>query len=405
MPALKHLRTSLLVIGAALSCKDDCVAQNVPDITSRFTYTETTISPEKARKLSRAHTRLTLSRLESLPPDVAAALAEPRNGEAYENMQLTLNAVREISADAARELAKHSGSVFLPAVDTISAEAAKELVGQPGTALVLNGLQEVSPDVAKAMTGCRRMWLKVGISDMRPDLAAIFAQCDAELAFPNLKSLSFDSAKAFQAHGGPLDAVDFGKAFITPQVAETLLGHEGPLGLSLADRLEPGVGDILARHKCEVNLSLVEIDSVALARKIFSEYGASSSVRRLQRMSPEIAAEYARWHPGSLESLDTLSVEAARALAKDTRDINLPAITKLSPELALALTDRKPAVYLGGLKSLDGPDAVAVAEALASTSAPVYLESLERVSAAALAALRKKATITMPPDEKLTIVP
>ena len=173
-------------------------------VTPVFTYTETTISPEKARELSRAHTRLTLSRLESLPPDVAAALAEPRNGEAYENMQLTLNAVREISADAARELAKHSGSVFLPAVDTISAEAVKELVGQPGTALVLNGLQEVSPEVAQAMTGCRRIWLKVGIRDMRPEIAAILAQCDADLTFSNLKSLSLKSATALQAHGGPL---------------------------------------------------------------------------------------------------------------------------------------------------------------------------------------------------------
>jgi hypothetical protein len=60
---------------------------------------------------------------------------------------------------------------------------------------------------------------------------------------------------------------------------------------------------------------------------------------------------------------------------------------------------------LFGIKTLDGPDAVAVAEALASTPAPVYMELLERVSAPALAALRKKATITLPPDEELTIVP
>jgi hypothetical protein len=37
--------------------------------------------------------------------------------------------------------------------------------------------------------------------------------------------------------------------------------------------------------------------------------------------------------------------------------------------------------------------------------APIWMDSLERVSAAALAALRKKDTITLPPDEKLTIVP
>lgn len=406
MAAPNHLRISLLMIVCASAALNCCVAQHVPDRTSRFTYMEPTISPEEAEELSRTHTRLTLERMETLPPAVAAALAEPRNGEVSENMQLTLNAVREISEGAARELAKHSGSVFLPAVDKISAEAAKELVGQPGTALVLDGLLDVSPEVAQAMTGCRRMRLRMGIKDLRPDIATIFAQCDADLAFPNLKSLSLDSAKALQTHGGPLTTLDFGNAVITPAVAEALLAHRGPVGVSSADRLGPGVGDILARHKSSVIVAPLEIDSVALARKVFCDgLVASSSVRRLRTMSADIAAEYVRCHPGYLKSLDTLSVEAAKELAKDTRDIDLPAIAKLSPELATVLTDRKPAVYLRGLKSLDGAEAVQVAEALASTPAPVYIEFLERVSAPALAALRKKATITLPPDEKLTLFP
>jgi hypothetical protein len=122
-------------------------------------------------------------------------------------------------------------------------------------------------------------------------------------------------------------------------------------------------------------------------------------------MSPEIAAEYAQRNPGYLERLDSLSVEAARELAKGNLEIKLPAVTKISPELATALTDRVRPVYLSGIKALDGPDAVAVAEALASTPAPIWMTSLERVSAPAFAALRKKDTITLPPDDKLTIVP
>jgi hypothetical protein len=84
--------------------------------------------------------------------------------------------------------------------------------------------------------------------------------------------------------------------------------------------------------------------------------------------------------------------------------LSLPALARLTPDLATALTARKKSVYLRGLKSLDGPEALAVAEALASTTAPVYLPRLERISAPALAALRKKATITIPADENLTIV-
>ena len=83
----------------------------------------------------------------------------------------------------------------------------------------------------------------------------------------------------------------------------------------------------------------------------------------------------------------------------------MPALIRLTPELAKALTDRKPAVYLTGIKSLEGVDGLRVAEVLASTPAPVYLKFLERVSPAALAALRKKSTIKLPPDEELTIIP
>jgi hypothetical protein len=161
----------------------------------------------------------------------------------------------------------------------------------------------------------------------------------------------------------------------------------------------------LAKHQAEVRLALEEIDSVPLARKLFSEAYRSASVANLRTMSPEIAAEYARHDPGYLKCLDTLSVEAARELAKGDLEIDLPAVTKLSPELATALTDRARPVYLSGIKALDGPDSVAVAEALASTPAPIWMTSLERISARALAALRKKDTITLPPDEKLTIVP
>ena len=321
-------------------------------------------------------------------------------------MRLTLNTVQEIGADAARELAKHSGVVSLPAVESLSAEAAKELVTPNGTLLSLRGLSDLSPEVARAMTGCGRTWLELGINDLPADIAAILAACRGSLSFPNLKSLSMESAEALQAHSGQFAALDFGRAIITQQVAETLLGHEGPLGLSDADRLEPGVEDVFARHKASVNVMLVEIHSVPLARKLFCKnMSASSSVCRLRTMSPEIAAEYVRCQPGYLISLDTLPADTAREFAKDTQDIDLPALTQLTPEVATALTDRQPAVYLRGLKTLDGPDAVAVAEALASTPAPVYMPFLERVSDAALAALRKKATITIPPDEKLTIVP
>jgi hypothetical protein len=390
-------------MAAAILCMTPpCAAQGVPDTMSTFTSEETSLTPEQAEELSRQHTTLTLAALENLSPEVAAALAKPRSDELHGGADLILSALRRLDADAARQLARYEGSVSIPVLESISAEAAEALVSHPGVVLRLDGVQELSPEVARALTKTQRIWLYLGIKSLPLEIADILADCNSHLSFTGIDSVSIESARALVRHRRSLD---FGKARITPEVAEVLLDHQGLIGVSLAKRLEPGVGDILARHKFDLGLSLEEIDSVALARKLFSGQHHSSSVTNLRTMSPGVAAEYARLEPGYLKYLNSLSVEAARELAGCRHDVTLPALDFLSPELAKALTDREPAMYLPGMKVLDGPDAEAIAEALASTPGPVYLEFLERISAPALAALRKKPTITIPPDEKLTIVP
>ena len=112
-------------------------------------------------------------------------------------------------------------------------------------------------------------------------------------------------------------------------------------------------------------------------------------------------------HHNITDDSDPLSLENAAELAAKHSTLFLE-VKKLTPEVARVLTTRPNnqfPVYLSGITALEGPDAVAVAEALASTPAPVVIKHLQRISAPALAALRKKATITIPPDEKLTIVP
>jgi len=396
------LSRMLLVVLGFLGLGPQCTAQGVPDKGSTFTCWASSLTPERALELSRTHTTLILAGLVTISPDVAAALAQPRSARPdHENMTLTLEAAKTIDADTARQLARHAGTLALPAVEVLSVDAAVALVTGPGSAIALVGLQVLSPDLARALTRCRRTWLILGPKSLSPEVAAILANCNSNLMFNRLESLSMESAQALQSHRR---ALDLGSAVIVAHVAEVLLGHEGTVGLTLAKRLEPGVGDILARHRFEVRLILEEINSAALARKLFSEPNASSSVYMLRTMSPEIAAVYAELEPGYLANLDTLSPQAAKVLASGSYDLNLPALAHLTPDLATALTARNRSVYLRGLKSLDGPDAVAVAEALASTPAPVYAPNLERISAPALAALRKKATITIPPDEKLTIV-
>jgi len=366
-------------------------------IPAGFVYEEAALTPEKAQELAQRHAVLTLLKMTEISAEVAENLVTP-----YLDTFLTLPALKAIDAEAAAKLSVRRGYLRLWGITSLTPEQAAALVGSPGQGLEVTGVRDITPEVARALVQGKRDKLGLGLTTLSTDIAEILAEFPGKLWFPRLETLSREAAAALGKHR---KAIDLGAAHISPDVAEILLRHDGPIGLTSVRKLAPGVGDILARHKSEVRLELDEIDSVSLARKLFSEPNAPSSVVNLRTMSPAIATEYARRNPWGLKHLDSLSLEAAKELAKGNQEINFPAITKLSPELATALTDRTRAVYLSGLKSLDGPDAVAVAEALASTPAPVYIEHLERVSAPALAALRKKATIKIPPDQKLTIVP
>jgi hypothetical protein len=403
------LVASLAMTASAHANKEDRDYFGDYRVPSGFVYTEATITPEKARELAQQYRVLTLANVTAVSPAVAEALATPD-----EDTFLTLPALANLDEETARMLAQRYGCLRLWGLKSVTPEVAAALVSHDGDRLELNGIKEISPAAARALAKGRRSWgISVGLIDLPPEIAAILAEFRYDLDFPYLETLSLESAKAIAEHGevvqrgsetvGP--TLDLGKARLTPAIAEALLTHDGPLSLNRLQKLEPGVGDILAKHKFPVLLMLEEIDSVPLARKIFSDGHRSSSVARLRTMSPEIATEYARLDPGEILALETLTPEAATALGAGSRSIALRGVTHLTPELARALTDRQPPVYLFGIKTLDGPDAVAVAEALASTPAPVYMEFLERVSAPALAALRKKVTITLPPDEKLTIVP
>jgi hypothetical protein len=403
------LVASLAMTASAHANKEDRDYFGDYRVPSGFVYTEATITPEKARELAQQYRVLTLANVTAVSPAVAEALATPD-----EDTFLTLPALANLDEETARMLAQRYGCLRLWGLKSVTPEVAAALVARDGDRLELNGIKEISPAAARALAKGRRSWgISVGLIDLPPEIAAILAEFRYDLDFPYLETLSLESAKAIAEHGevvqrgsetvGP--TLDLGKARLTPAIAEALLTHDGPLSLNRLQKLEPGVGDILAKHKFPVLLMLEEIDSVPLARKIFSDGHRSSSVARLRTMSPEIATEYARLDPGEILALETLTPEAATALGAGSRSIALRGVTHLTPELARALTDRQPPVYLFGIKTLDGPDAVAVAEALASTPAPVYMEFLERVSAPALAALRKKVTITLPPDEKLTIVP
>ena len=367
-----------------------------------FDYKEPTITAEKARELAASRGIITLAHVKELTPDVARNLVGNERG-----IMLTLPAVETLDADTARELARFKGNLRLWRLKTLTPKVASVIAEtKTGEDLDLCGLQNLSVEVAGILATTKVPALWLGLREIDVELARALVPMRGHLIFPDLETLSPEAAAELTKHKGPLN---LGAVKLSRETATALLAHKSWLSFAGLQRLDPGVGDILAQFEGSLAIDLAELDSVPLARKVFRQSGSSGAVGALTTISPEIARELV--HSGasvSMHRLETLSPEAARELARERDHIIFLKLAALTPETARALTDRPESdapVYMPGITVLVGPDGVAVAEALASTSGSVHLERLERVSAQALAVLRTKPTIKLPPDEKLTIVP
>jgi hypothetical protein len=191
------------------------------------------------------------------------------------------------------------------------------------------------------------------------------------------------------------------------------------LRLNGIKELSAAAADALAAHRGKLLLhSLEKLDSVALAQKFACEPGELRL--GLTELRPEIAAELAknrgeelyRSHNGGrrwdgapsvlrLDCLETLTPEAAEALAAHEGVLVLNGLTTLQPEVAAALAKRvgngktgaKGTLVLNGLPAIT-PEA---ASALAVFPGELVLKALTEISpetAAALAGHRGRLHLT-----------
>ena len=397
-------RLSLIgIVLAALSGAVDAVDRS-SYVAGNYDYIEPTITAEKARELAASEPILTLSRVKTVSQEVAENLVSNERG-----FMLSLPAVEELDIATARELSRFKGRLRLWGVPRITPDVARVFAeNMAGEDLDLSGLSDCSIEVAEILATTKTPALWLGLREIDVPLARALVPLRGHLIFPDLETLSPEAAAELAKHKGPLN---LGRAKLSKEAATALLAHNMWLSLPYVKRLEPGVGDILAQRPNWVTLSLEEIDSIALARKLLREPNASGATEHLRTISPEIARELVQsGFRGGLGHLERLSPDAARELAKHDSDIIIRGSLRLTADSARALTNRQPrvvgaAVHLDGVEFLEGPDAVAIAEALASTPGEVSLKNLKRISAPALAALKKKPAIKLPPAEKLTVVP
>ena len=154
------------------------------------------ITPEVAKAL--AQTKVTLSLgLTTITPEVARALATRPKG------MLALDALREISVEVARELAKFRGKLTLNGLRTLSREVAIELAKHPSK-LTLFGLTEISDEVAEALSHHSSTMLLNGLTKLTsvPLTNTMLKSNDGFLNLSKVQTISDDVAKVLAEYQG-----------------------------------------------------------------------------------------------------------------------------------------------------------------------------------------------------------
>jgi hypothetical protein len=240
----------------------------------------------------RARPLLSLNGLSTLPDSVAVVLAQaankPRYGNPDEAISLEVNGVSDMSPSSASALASIAGK---------NAEYS-------GATLSLNGLQHLSPEVAKALSRYRGGALRInGVTSLSAEAAGALAALEVDrLELNGLKNLPAEIASALSK----------------------LKTRAGPLGT---------VGKI-----CLDGLKYLSEESAAQ----LGRFSGSLELNSLELLGPDLAAAFVS------------SVSTRPGAQRPQRVLSFAALTDISEAAAEGLARYgATALFLGGIKKLD----------------------------------------------------
>jgi mono/diheme cytochrome c family protein len=289
-----------------------------------------------------------LPALKELSPEVAKSLAKVRGS-------LILDGLTELADDAAAALGKdHSGDLHLNGLKKLSPAAAQAICKRGGD-LHLNGLTEIPLDILKAMAAQQvggnikpRVHLK-GLATLSDEAAAILSswpKWSGEL--PALTTLSEKAGMALAGSrnwNGHLPSLKT----VSPEVARAIAGHKGNLSLDGLTTLTEDSAKELTKHQGgPISLNglneLSEPAAVALAA-----HPGRLALNGLASVSDGVAAAFVK-HRGDwlfLDGVASLSEEGARALAQHSGIVSLKGLQKIS-EASLGILRAHPRIALAG---------------------------------------------------------
>ena len=308
----------------------------------------TSISPEQAEALARHRGRcLSLRGVQTLSEEAATQLANYRGA-------LLLDGVTHLTDGAIGGLAQSAGSVSLCGLISLSTPGARALASRRTPGLSLDGLTELSVDVAAELARHRGPLRLDGLTTLSGDVARTLATHGGELSLSALTTLSVDAAVNLARHRGGL-SLD-GLTTVPPAVAAALAryGERGdPSRTPARDastlerafrQVEPGPGPeglLMLR-------GLHALESPSLAEKLVTQERQRAARRgdipvlrlnSLASVSDEVLIILTGF-PGTLclDGLTTLSPQTARMLVQHRGGLQLNGIARISPDAAQVLS-------------------------------------------------------------------
>ena len=373
--------------GRHAHAEDDVVVEDMGPMSSHQTSTIESLTPAQAEKLVadfvptalEVEVRLgmfvtdpqclILNGLKSLDAKTAAVLAAGWKGG------IMLGGLTSLDVDAARALATHDraargGNLSLFGLKTLDAATAKVLAETMAWDGILSRLTTLEADVAVALAAFKGSDLYLdGLTEISPEVADALGTCAAlNLHLGGVTSLSAAAASALARFGRDGSSLHLtGLTTLDAESATLLTASKAWTGqLPKLERLDAATAAALVKFANAKRMPVMSLGG-------------------LTRLDGETARALATFKDGFLNvsGLTSLSVDSAKALA------GCDAWNGLLPEIT----------------TLDSPDSVAIAAALAARKGPLRLPNLKKVSPKTLAALVEKRDVDIPLIETLELIP
>jgi hypothetical protein len=358
-------------------------------------------SLEALAALRQQHGQLSLGALNDITVPQAALLAQYRGS-------LVLEGITVLSEEVAICLAQSHGSLKLPNLEQLTYKSelsfaqgsvvldvpnlrqinCPKLIGRiltnpnsPGATINLPNLEHTTIDCLKTMSDFN-LPITLGLVNLTPEHAKALKHHQRNISLPRITELSEETIEAFApedfsgrltlSHLNRLDSISLAKLILPKHTPKKSMGKSNnespdqasmknvfyePIDLTLSVLEEPNaqVLAMLAKEPFSIRFSRLEKISIAMANA-FELHTEMLQLPAVARVTDEVAKSLAR-HPGPLSmfGLEELSsIELANKLAdvSEKTRVNFPKIRSISPVIANALIKTKGTVSLSGLESI-----------------------------------------------------